>query len=62
MTTTIEENLYKVHLVVFADACRKIDCVWYEQELYFNLAYQLARLQIAKNYLRPRIKLNLEIL
>jgi hypothetical protein len=54
-----EQNPYGLSFVVLDDTCSKLVCVWDEQGLNFNFAYQLARLQIIENYLRSTAKLDL---
>lgn len=47
-----DQNPYELPFAVLDENCSKIVCVWDEQGLNFNFAYQLARLQILENYLR----------
>jgi len=48
----LDQNPYKLPFLVLDDHCSKIICVWDEQGLNFNFAYQLARLQIMENHFR----------
>jgi len=47
-----DQNPYELPFAVLDETCSKLVCVWDEQGLNFNFAYQLARLQIIENYLR----------
>ncbi|MEZ8218208.1 hypothetical protein B0813_001745 [Candidatus Fervidibacteria bacterium JGI MDM2 SSWTFF-3-K9] len=47
-----DQNPYELPFAVLDENCSKLVCVWDEQGLNFNFAYQLARLQILENYLR----------
>jgi hypothetical protein len=47
-----DQNPYDLPFAVLDENCSKLVCVWDEQGLNFNFAYQLARLQIIENHLR----------
>jgi hypothetical protein len=47
-----DQNPYDLPFAVLDENCSKLVCVWDEQGLNFNFAYQLARLQILENYFR----------
>ncbi|MGC9019489.1 MAG: hypothetical protein ACP5LJ_07360 [Candidatus Bipolaricaulaceae bacterium] len=47
-----DQNPYDIPFVVLDDNFSRMVCVWDENGLNFNFAYQLARLQIIENHLR----------
>ena len=47
-----DQSPYELPFAVLDENCSKLVCVWDEQGLNFNFAYQLARLQIIENHLR----------
>jgi len=53
-----DQNPYELPFTVLDENCSKLVCVWDEQGLNFNFAYQLARLQIIENYLRSTLRVD----